>query len=307
MADIIITEFMDDDAVASLKSKWRVIYDPLLHKSPDTLQRELVSARGLIVRNQTLVTAAMLGKAPNLTTIGRLGVGLDNIDLDACKQRGITVIPAIGANSKAVSEYVISVALILLRKAYFSTNDVLSGQWPRTQLIGSEVSGKTIGLIGFGSIARQVARDATVLGMKTIAFDPFVDDRDDAWEYTEKDTFNNILRRSDILSLHAPLTKGTRHLISEEALTLMKPSAIVINTSRGGIVDETALVAALKSDRLFGAALDVFETEPVTAESGKKFEGLENLILTPHIAGVTDEANVRTSRLIAKKVTQALA
>ncbi len=307
MADIVITEFMDDDAVASLKSKWRVIYDPQLHKTPDTLQRELVSARALIIRNQTQVSAAMLERAPKLTTVGRLGVGLDNIDLDACKQRGITVIPAIGANAKAVSEYVISIALILLRKAFFSTNDVLSGQWPRTQLIGSEVSGKTMGLIGFGSIARQVARDATVLGMYAIAFDPFVDDGDDAWEYTEKETFNNILRRSDILSLHVPLTEGTRHLIAEEALTLMKPSAIVINTARGGIVDETALVAALKSDRLFGAALDVFETEPLTAQSGRKFEGLKNLILTPHIAGVTDEANVRTSKLIADKILQALA
>lgn len=307
MADIIITEFMDDDAVASLKSKRSVIYDPQLHKTPDTLQRELVSARGLIVRNQTQITAAMLDMAPNLTTIGRLGVGLDNIDLDACRQRGITVIPAIGANAKAVSEYVISVALILLRKAYFSTNDVLSGLWPRTQLIGAEVSGKTLGLIGFGSIARQVSRDATVLGMKTIAFDPFVDDRDEAWEYTEKDTFNNILRRSDILSLHVPLTEGTRHLIGAEALTLMKPSAIIINTSRGGIIDEAALVAALKSDQLSGAALDVFETEPLTAQSGRKFEGLKNLILTPHIAGVTDEANVRISRLIADKILAALA
>ncbi len=307
MADLIITEFMDDAAIASLKSKWRVIYDPQLHKTPETLQRELVSARGLIIRNQTQVTAAMLDMAPNLITIGRLGVGLDNIDLDACKQRGISVIPAIGANAKAVSEYVLSVALILLRKAYSSTNDVLSGLWPRSQLIGGEINGKTLGLIGFGSIARQVSRDATVLGMKTIAFDPFVDDSDEAWEYTEKDSFNNILRRSDILSLHVPLSEGTRHLIAEEALTLMKPSAILINTSRGGIVDETALVAALKSDRLFGAALDVFETEPLTAQSGKKFEGLSNLILTPHIAGVTDEANVRTSKLIADKVHQALA
>ena len=307
MADIIITEFMDGDAIASLKSRWSVIYDPQLHKTPDTLQRELVSARILIIRNQTQVTAALLERAPNLTTIGRLGVGLDNIDMDACKQSGITVIPAIGANAKAVSEYVISTALILLRKAFHSTDDILTGLWPRTQLIGGEINGKTLGLIGFGSIARQVSRDATVLGMKTIAFDPFVDDSDEAWEYTEKDTFNNILRRADILTLHVPLTEGTRHLIAEETLTLMKSSAIIINTSRGGIVDETALVAALKSGRLYGAALDVFETEPLTAEAGKKFEGLKNLILTPHIAGVTDEANVRISKMIADKVIQVLA
>ncbi len=306
MADIIITEFMDEDAIASLKSKWRVFYDPQLYKTPDTLQRELISARGLIIRNQTRVTADMLKMTPKLTTIGRLGVGLDNIDLDACKKRGISVIPAYGANSKAVSEYVISTAMVLLRGAYLSTGDVLSGLWPRPQLIGAEIGGKTIGLIGFGSIARQVARDARALGMKTIAFDPFVEDNDEAWKNTEKDTFNNILRRSDVVSLHVPLSEGTRHLIGEEALAIMKPSAILINTARGGIVDETALVAALRSNRLSGAALDVFEAEPVSRQTGEKFEGLKNLILTPHIAGVTHEANVRVSRLIAEKVAQAL-
>ncbi len=307
MADIIITEFMDEDAIASLKSRWNVFYDPQLHKTPDTLQRELVSARGLIVRNQTLVTAGMLAKAPRLITVGRLGVGLDNIDLDACKDRGISVIPAYGANAKAVSEYVISAALILLRGAYSSTNDVLSGLWPRTQLIGTEVGGKTMGLIGFGSVARQVAHDAMALGMDTIAFDPFINEGDDVWKNTTKASFNTIIRQSDIVSLHVPLTEGTRHLIGEEALAIMKPSAIVINTARGGTIDETALVSALKSSRLFGAALDVFETEPLTADAGKKFEGIKNLILTPHIAGVTDEANVRVSRLIADKVSQALA
>ena len=306
MADIIITEFMDEDAIASLKSKWSVFYDPQLHKTPDTLQRELVSARALIIRNQTKITANMLTMAPRLTTIGRLGVGMDNIDLDACEEHNITVIPAIGANSKAVSEYVITIALMLLRGAYFSTQSVLTGQWPRARLIGSEVGGKTLGLIGFGSIARQVAYDATALGMDTIAFDPFVSDDDPAWKNTEKASFNTILRRADILSLHVPLTEGTRHLIGEEALAIMKPSALVINTSRGGIVDETALVAALKSGRLSGAALDVFETEPVTEQSGEKFKDIKNLILTPHIAGVTEEANVRVSRLIADKVAQAL-
>ena len=307
MADIIITEFMDDDAIASLKSKWVVFYDPLLHKTPDTLQRELVSARALIIRNQTQITTDMLKMAPRLTTIGRLGVGLDNIDLNACEERGISVIPAIGANSKAVSEYVITSALMLLRGAFLSTGDVLSGLWPRTQLIGAELCGKTMGLIGLGSVARQVAHDAMSLGMKTIAFDPFIGDSDAAWKVTEKASFNDILRHADVLSCHVPLTEGTRHLIGEEALAIMKPSAIVINTARGGIVDETALVAALKSGRLSGAALDVFETEPLSAQSGEKFKDIKNLILTPHIAGVTKEANVRVSNLIADKVAQALA
>jgi len=307
MADIVICEFMDADAVASLQSKWSVFYDPHLHQTPDSLQRELTCARGLIVRNQTRVSADMLVMAPKLTAIGRLGVGLDNIDLNACKHRNISVFPAHGANTLAVSEYVISATLILLRGAFSSTSDVLSGRWPRTQLVGTETSGKTLGLIGFGSIARRVAHDARALGMKIIAFDPFVDENDAAWKEAEKVSFNTILRRADVLSLHVPLSEGTRHLIGEEALAIMKPSAILINTARGGIVDEKALVSALRSGRLSGAALDVFETEPLTARAGKKFDGIKNLILTPHIAGLTVESNVRVSSLIAGEISRALA
>jgi len=306
MADIVITEFMDEDAIDTLKSKWSVFNDPQLHETPDTLQRELVNARCLIVRNQTQVTADMLNLAPKLTAIGRLGVGLDNIDLSACAEHNIQVIPAIGANSIAVSEYALTAALVLLRGAFFSANDMVSGTWPRAQLVGSEIRGKTMGLIGFGSVARQVAHDAAALGMNTIAFDPMVGDDEPVWKDTEKMSFNTVLRHSDVLSLHVPLTEGTRHIIGEEALAIMKPTAILINTARGGIVDEAALVYALKSDRLLGAALDVFETEPLTAEAAKKFDGLKNLILTPHIAGVTHEANVRVSMLIAEKVNEAL-
>ncbi len=307
MAEIIITEFMAGEAVNSLQSRWDVLYDPQLHETLDTLQRELIGARALIVRNQTKVTAEMLAMAPRLTAVGRLGVGLDNIDMDACKERGISVFPALGANNKAVSEYVISTSLFLLRGAYHANEDVISGQWPRAHLMGLEAGGKVLGLIGFGSIARQVARDAKAIGMTTIAFDPFVSDGDAAWNDAKKVSFNSVLRQSDVVSLHVPLTKGTRHLIGDEAFAIMKPGAILINAARGGIVDETALVAALKSNRLAGAALDVFETEPLPVEIGMIFKDIKNLILTPHIAGLTKEANLRVSQMIAEKISQALA
>lgn len=307
MADIIITEFMDDAAVQSLQSRWDVLYDPELHETPDTIFRELLRARALIVRNQTQVTAEMLQRAPQLVAVGRLGVGLDNIDLEVCKERKIVVIPATGANNQAVSEYVISTALILSRGAYHSTDAVLSGDWPRTQLIGAEISGKTLGLIGFGTVARQVARDANAMGMNTIAFDPFVKEGEPAWGNTVNASFNEVLRLSDVLSLHVPLSGGTRNMMGEEAIAIMKPGAILINTARGGIIDDIALVNALNSGKLGGAALDVFEKEPLPSRIGAKFKGVKNLILTPHIAGITKEANVRVSRLIAEKIAEALA
>lgn len=307
MADIIITEFMDESAVKSLQSQWDVMYDPELHETPDTIFRELVSARALIVRNQTQVTEAMLQRAPRLIALGRLGVGLDNIDMETCKKREIIVIPATGANNQAVSEYVISTALILSRNAFHSTEAVLAGEWPRAQLIGSEISDKTLGLIGFGTVARQVARDANAMGMNTIAFDPFVKEGDPSWNNTAKASFNEVLRLSDVLSLHVPLSGGTRDMMSEEAIAIMKPGAILINTARGGIIDDIALVNALNSGKLGGAALDVFEKEPLPSRIGARFKGVKNLILTPHIAGVTKEANVRVSRLIAEKVAEALA
>jgi (S)-sulfolactate dehydrogenase len=306
MADIVITEFMDEAAVGRLVQAYDTLYDPKLVDDPAALHDHLTSARALIVRNRTQVRETLLSMGPKLRVIGRLGVGLDNIDVAACKARSISVIPATGANDLSVAEYVITSALMLLRGAFLRTSDVVAGDWPRQSMMGRELAGKTIGLIGYGSIAREVAWRAHMMGMQIVAYDPYLLADHPGWQIARNVSLDAVLELSDVVSLHTPLTDGTRNMINAEALSRMKPDAILINAARGGIVDEAALADALRQGRIGGAALDVFETEPLTAEAGEKFRGVENLVLTPHIAGVTGESNERVSHLIADKVLDAL-
>jgi (S)-sulfolactate dehydrogenase len=198
-------------------------------------------------------------------------------------------------------------ALVLLRRAYGATPAMLDGRWPRQELIGREASGRLMGLVGFGGIARQVAVRAKALGMRVAAFDPYLPAGDGAWDEVEPHAeLGTLLAAADVLSLHVPLTAETRHLIGAEALAAMRPDAVLINTSRGGIVEEPALAEALRGGRLAGAALDVFAHEPLTREAARAFDGCPNLILTPHVAGVTAESNRRVSLVTAGNVRRAL-
>jgi len=306
MADIVITEFMDEAAVARLAQSYDTLYDPKLVDDPAALHDQLTTARALIVRNRTQVRESLLSMGPKLKVIGRLGVGLDNIDVAACKARSIPVIPATGANDLSVAEYVITSALMLLRGAFLRSSEVAAGDWPRQSMMGRELAGKTIGLVGYGSIAREVAWRAHMMGMMIVAYDPYLMADHPGWQIARNVSLDAVLEFSDVVSLHTPLTDATRHMIDAQALARMKPDAILINAARGGIVDEAALAEALKAARLGGAALDVFETEPLTDEAGAKFQGIANLVLTPHVAGVTGESNVRVSHMIADKVLEAL-
>tara|TARA_A100001037_G_scaffold238451_1_gene217872 strand:- start:1056 stop:1664 length:609 start_codon:yes stop_codon:yes gene_type:complete len=195
---------------------------------------------------------------------------------------------------------------LLRRPAYGVTEAVLAGAWPRTEAIGREASGKVLGLVGFGAIGRDVARRAAPLGVTVTAHDPLLQADDPAWAMAESKSLDTLIAESDVISLHVPLTDETHHLLDAAAIARMKPGAIVINAARGGVVDEVALAEALKEGRLGGGALDVFETEPVTAESGTHLANVPNLILTPHIAGLTDEANLRTSDMTAANVRRVL-
>jgi (S)-sulfolactate dehydrogenase len=306
MAAIVIAEFMDEAAVASLSSRAQTFYDPQLVDRPDDLRAALDRARALIVRNRTQVTAKLLNAAPRLECVGRLGVGLDNIDLDACRASDVKVFPATGANDDAVAEYVVMAAMLLLRPAFLRTDAVIAGHWLRNRAIGREIAGKRAGLVGFGGTARRTAARLSALGMVMVAFDPLLPLEHPAWQGVERMTLDDLLASADLISLHVPLTKDTRHLIGATALARMKEGAVLVNAARGGVVNETALIAALKSGRCGGAALDVFEREPLDAETGTMFRDVPNLILTPHIAGVTDESNVRVSALIAETILRAL-
>jgi (S)-sulfolactate dehydrogenase len=302
MSDIVITEFMDEAAIAQILHGRDVHYDPHLVDKPDELVRALADCRALIVRNRTQVRGALLDHAPQLKTVGRLGVGLDNIDVEACRARGIAVRPASGANDLAVAEYVIGAALLLLRRAWFASAQVAAGQWPRTQSIGCELAGKRLGLVGFGAIARLTAHKALALDMQVAAYDPFLRADDAAFGAVQPLALSDLLARSDVLSLHVPLTAQTRHMLDAAALAAMPRGALLINAARGGVVDEAALAQALREGRLGGAALDVFEHEPLDAAHGVLFADLPNVVLTPHIAGVTEESNVRVSAVIARAI-----
>ena len=299
---ILITEFMDEDAINLLMKKYDVYYDISLAEDSNSLVKLINKMKALIVRNKTLVTRELIENAPNLTCVGRLGVGLDNIDLNACEEQNITVYPALGANSHSVAEYVICASMLLLRKAYFKKNEMIAGNWPRQESSGSEVYGKTLGLIGFGDIAQKTRDLALGLGMKTVAYDPYLDKDSNLWKETKNLLLDNLLSISDIISLHIPLSKETKNLIDEKKLRLIKNSSVIINTSRGGIIDENSLAKLLKENKIGGAALDVFNEEPVNKENAKKFEGIDSLILTPHIGGVTKESNERVSKMIAEKI-----
>lgn len=302
MPDILITEFMDETAVRRLKGGFDAVYDPTLVDRPDELLRAITDTRAIIVRNRTQVCGELLEKARKLSCVGRLGVGLDNIDVKACETRNVAVYPATGVNNLPVAEYVVTAALILLRDAWLSTASVGSGAWPRETLIGREMAGKTLGLVGLGAIAREVAWRANALGMQVIACDPNLDAADPAWKLACNVSLDGLLEIADAVSLHVPLTNGTKNMIGAAQLARMRPGAVLINTARGGVVDEDALADALREERLAGAALDVFEAEPLSAKAGAKFAGIRNLLLTPHIAGVTEESNKRVSELIADTV-----
>jgi (S)-sulfolactate dehydrogenase len=260
------------------------------------------------VRNRTQVRGALLDALMRCRVVGRLGVGLDNIDVAGCAARGIQVIPATGANALSVAEYVIGASLLLLRGASAATADVAAGRWPREALSGGrEAAGKTLGLIGFGSIGQLTAKLALALGLRVIAFDAMMD-RDHPAFAAGNVAFaglDELVRSADVISLHVPLVDATRGLFDAARIGSMKPGAVLINTARGGIVDEVALAAALRSGQLGGAAIDVFASEPLPAAA--HFAGCPNLLLTPHIAGVSAESNQRVSALIAERLLEVLA
>jgi len=304
---IVITEFMTKEAVDGLACDFDVIYETDLFERPEDLIALIGDADGLIVRNRTQVTADLLDAAPRLRVIGRLGVGLDNLDMEACAAKNIPVCPATGANDASVAEYVIGSAFHLIRGVFAATNRILDGEWPRQDFLGEELQGRSLGLVGFGSIARIVAKKAKSLDLEILAYDPHVPADDPAWrEVTRMADLAGLLRKADIVSLHIPRLPSTENLIDSDALASMKSGAILINAARGGIIDEAALAEALRSGHLAGAALDVLAVEPPSKESIAKFKGLDNLILTPHIAGPTIQSDIRVSGVTADNVRRVM-
>lgn len=303
MKRILVSEYLPDEHVARLAEQHDVVYDPDLWSDRPTLLNQGTETVAILVRNRTRIDQELLSAAPQLQVVGRMGVGLDNIDMPACAAAGVTVIPAIGANSVSVAEYVMTTMLVLVRQVVTMTESIVAGDWPpRPRAYGRELMGKTLGLVGYGTIARYVAARASAFGMTILAYDPYVDEHDPAWDRAERSELPRLLTEADIVSLHTPLTPDTRNLINAAAFERMKPTAILINTSRSEVVDEDALLDALREGVIGGAAIDVFPTEPLPREEAAKYAGLDNLILTPHLAGNTAESVDRVARMTVDAV-----
>jgi len=307
MTDILITEFIDQGALERLKSEFDVRYDVDLWDQPEAIAEALQGVPGLIVRNQTQVRGIVLEKADALKCVGRLGVGLDNIDTDACAARKIDVFPATGANSDSVAELAMGGLYVLFRRSYRATDEVIAGGWPRMRLLGREVAGKTLAIIGFGSIGKALAWRAKGVGMKVTAWDPYIDIDNAVWgehgvePYASLDA---VVADADAVSVHVPLNDETRDMFDAAMIAKMKPDAVLFNLARGGIVNEADLVAALKAETIGGAFLDTFDVEPLTADN--IFKDVPNLLLTPHVGARTVEADDRVCNMIADAVANCL-
>lgn len=307
MARIVISEFMDERAVAQLEAAHEVLYDPKLVGDAARLRAEAATADALVVRNLTQVRGELLAALTRCKVVGRLGVGLDNIDVPACEAKGMKVIPATGANALSVAEYVIASTMLLLRGAFAASAAVANGQWPRAALgNGRETAGQTLGIIGFGSIGQMTARLARGLGMQVIAYDAMLQPGDAVFAHSgvRQAALDELVGNADAITLHVPLVETTRGLFDAARIAKMKKGSVLINTSRGHIVDIEAVAAALRAGRLGGAAIDVFDAEPLPATAS--LQDCPSLLLTPHISGVSAQSNERVSFMIADKVLESL-
>ena len=302
MKKILITEFMEQESVNLLASKFEVKYNPKLSDNIDNLIGEVHLYDGLIVRNKTLVNELVLSKAINLKFIGRLGVGLDNIDTDYCKKNNVFVQPATGMNADSVAEYVINSSLSLLKNIPLMHEGTIHGQWPRNSIVSKELRGKIIGLLGFGMIGKKVCKLAQAFGSQIVAYDPYISSTVSSEYGISLVELQELFERADVISIHLPLNHETKDLLNYKAFSQMKKKPIIINSSRGSIVNEQDIIKAYQDTLINGFALDVYESEPVEEKFYKQITNKMNCILTPHIAGVTSESNKRVSQFIADKM-----
>ena len=284
------------------KNGLKVTYEPEI--TPEQLGEKIGVYEIIVVRSRTKLSRELITKADKCEIIARVGVGLDNIDQEAAKEKNIRVINAVEGAITAVAELVIGLMLSMAREIPRADREIRNGNWIKKELMGSELKGKYLGIVGLGNIGKRLGRLARALNMNIIGYDVIPIDEEFSKEVgLMKADLDTLLSSSDFVSLHVPLLDSTHHMINAEKLGIMKKSARIINTSRGGIIDEDALYNALKEGNLAGAALDVFETEPPTSS---KLTSLPNFILTPHVGAQTKEAQLLAANIIAEKIIQVL-
>ena len=284
------------------KNGLKVTYEPEI--TPEQLGEKIGMYEVIVVRSRTKLSKELVEKADKCQIIARVGVGLDNIDEEAAKEKNIRVINAVEGAITAVAELVIGLMLSMAREIPRADREIRNGNWIKKELMGSELKGKYLGIVGLGNIGKRLGRLARALNMNIIGYDVIPIDEEFSKEVgLMKADLDTLLSSSDFVSLHVPLLDSTHHMINAEKLATMKKSARIINTSRGGIIDEDALYNALKDGNLAGAALDVFETEPPISS---KLTSLPNFILTPHIGAQTKEAQLLAANIIAEKIIQVI-
>ncbi|MFN4197284.1 MAG: phosphoglycerate dehydrogenase, partial [Caldimicrobium sp.] len=300
---VLISDALSEEGINLLKEAGlEVVYKPGL--TPEELKKEVVEASALIIRSGTKVTREIMEASKKLKVIGRAGTGLDNVDLQAANELGIVVMNVPGGNTLSAAEHTLALLFALARRIPQANQSVKSGQWDRKKFMGVELNGKVLGIIGLGKIGSIVAEKALCLQMQVIAYDPYVTPDTAAKKGVELVSLEEIYKRADFITIHTPLTKETYHLINREAFSKMKDGVYIINCARGGIIDEEALLEAINSGKVAGAALDVFEKEPVPPDH--PLLKSDKVIATPHLGASTIEAQKIVAVEIAKQVVDYL-
>src|SRR5712692_3596175 len=299
---VLVADPIAEEGLAILRPHTRI---EIVTGNREALERSLGEAEALLVRSETRVTEAMLDSAPRLRVIGRAGAGVDTIDVAAATARGIVVVNAPGGNAVAAAEHSLALMFALARRVAAADASLKRGEWSRSRYIGSELTGKTLGLIGLGRVGSEVARRAQGLDMRVMVYDPYVPDEHARHLGLEPVELDALLESSDFVSLHVPLTEATRGILSAARIARMRPGAFVVNCARGGLIDEPALLAALDEGRLAGAGIDVFTTEPVLA--GDPLPRHPKVVATPHLGASTVEAQANVATQVAHEVLAVLA
>lgn len=302
---VLATDRVSSEGLAPLRWDERFVITLIDDSSTEDFEQALESAQGLIVRSATKVTADMMDRAPNLKAVGRAGVGVDNIDIEAASERGVAVFNAPGGNTIAAAELTMALILSVVRRVTEADRSMREGRWDRAAFKGVELKGKTLGLIGCGRIGGEVAKRARAFGMAVIVSDPYLDHGRAEELGVRLVLLDDLIGQADVISCHVPLTTETKGLIDAEAMAKMKDNVFLINAARGGVIDEADLVEALHAGTIAGAALDVYETEPLPEDS--PLRSAPRLVHTPHLGASTKEAQVGVAVEVAEALRDALA
>ena len=304
MIKVLVSDALSEEGLKVFRESKELTVDVKTDLKPDALKEIIKDYDALVVRSATKVTSEIIQAAKKLKVVGRAGVGLDNVDLEAATQKGIIVMNTPAGNTISTAEHTFSMILALSRNIPQANASTKKGEWKRSKFMGVEVYGKTLGIVGFGRIGSEVAKRALSFGMKILAYDPFLSAEVAESIGVEIAELKKVLQEADYITVHTPLTDETRHMISDKEFALMKKGVRIINCARGGIIDEIALIKAIKEQKVAGAAMDVFENEPLSVDN--EFLKLDNVVITPHLGASTEEAQINVAIEVAEIVRDAL-